>query len=113
VVSLTTLKKTFGVFFIGILISVFGFYIEYLIKDIENENEDVELASFLKDYLDVKGNLILLLFLVLAPISLYLSYTSIKAKDKITSILIFATGYGWFVFVIMIIEDFGIYQFPN
>jgi len=72
---MTTLKKIFGLFFLGILASVFSFYIEYVVIDLENENEDVDLISFLKDYTDVKGNLFLLLFLVLAPISLYLSFT--------------------------------------
>jgi len=102
-----------GFFIIGILFSVLAFLIEYVIIDLENENQEIDLISFMKDYVDVKGNLFLIIFLALFPISLYMNYTSIKAKDAIVYILIIVTGYAWFGVLIMVIEDYGIFQFPN
>ena len=102
---MTTLKKSFGVFGIGISFGLVQFIIEYAIEVLQKEAQEFDLIQFLQEYLELKGDLAIIIFIVLFPISLYLSFKPYKIKVDVSYIIIGVTGYAWPIMTLMIIES--------
>ena len=101
----TTLKKSFQFFAIGILIGIASLVLEIVEEIVIEENQDFELISFLKEFLEDKNLILLLIFIAASPISIYLSFKSYGGiVDKLTYLVLVVTGFGWFGILLWLIE---------